>query len=282
MRARWEEVRASLLSSVTTLQAEQEFRAFRETSTAFTRFESPSALVASLNAPAGDLTEKDGIYRVLVTEAQAGGGQADLATAILWLGLWPGLDNIYRSHLRHFWPNPDDLVSALGASFTAVIARANISRIHRVAATLVWNTERSLIPELRRKWRDESVRADLPEDDLLAESRELVESFLARGVTENQEIVALRARLLAVVGDRDVDLVLSVILGDTQKEAGARFGLSHDVARKRYERALDRIRDSEGVVVPIRPRKVRLEGEGTTPTEGQGDRNRGAAPRNRG
>jgi hypothetical protein len=194
MRARWEGVHADLLRSVSTLQAERQFNEIK--GAVLGRFASPSALVAYLNDPVGDRDEKDRIYCTLVGAVQAKVDSSELATSILWLGLWPGLDSIYRSRLRHFWPNPDDLVSALGASFTAVIARANISRIHRVAATLVWNTDRSLMPELKRKWRDEGARADLPEDDLLAGSREVEERFLARGATEEEAIASLRARLL--------------------------------------------------------------------------------------
>lgn len=77
------------------------------------------------------------------------------------------------------------------------------------------------------------------------------------GRSEPQEIAAIRARLLPIVGE-DVDLVLAVVLGESQREAGERLGLTHDVARKRYQRALDRIRDSEEMVVPFRPQNLRL------------------------
>ena len=255
MRGRWEGIRADLLLSVSNLQAERQFKGFQEA--VIDRFESPLALVAYLTSPGGDLDEKDRIYGVLVSAVQRDAAWSELATSIVWLGLWPALDAIYRRKLRHFARNPDELVSALSARFAAAVGRAELTRIRRLAATLTMNTERDVVQELRQKWKDEARRADLPDDDRLAEEREVESVFRTEGGTEAQEIAALRARLTPIVG-RDVDLVLAVVLGESQRDAGTRLGLSYDVARKRYQRALDRIRASEGVVVPFPPRKTRL------------------------
>jgi hypothetical protein len=255
MRARWEGVRADLLRSVSTLQAEREFKGIHEP--VLDRFESPSALVAYLTSPSGNLDEKDRIYDALVRATQGHVAWSELATAMTWLGLWPALDAIYRRKLYRF-RGASELVSTIGVCFSAAVARADLTRIRRLAATLTMNTERDLTDELKRRGKDEARRDGLPEDDRLVEERQVELRFLAEGSSEPQEIVALRTRLLPIVGRRDLDLVLAVVLGESQREAGAQLGLSHDVARKRYERALDRIRAAEGSVVPFQPKKVRL------------------------
>lgn len=256
MRARWESVRAALVSTITTLDSERDFRSVRETEMALRRFESPSALVAYLTGRGGDLDEKDRIYGVLVGSVHAHAGWSELAAAIAWLGLFPALDAVYRRRLRFFGRNPDELVSALCEHFAAAIGSADLTRIQRLAATLVMNAERRLVDDLKKRWKVEARRADLPDDDRLARQREVAPALL-EGRPGIQEIAALRARLLPIVGT-DVDLVLAVSQGESQRAAGERLGLTHEVARKRYQRALDRIRDSEAVVVPFRPQNQRL------------------------
>lgn len=256
MRARWEGVHADLLRSVSTLEAERQFNEIKDASLG--EFTSPASLVAYLNDPDGDLDEKDRIYDLLVGAVQSRNDRSDLAAAILWLGLWPALDRIYRRRLHRFMPEVDELVEAIGLSFTVAIGRVDLERSHRLAATLTMNTHRDVTEVLKRRGRDAGGRADLPQDDRLAEQREVAPAFLARGGAEEQEIASMRGRLLPIVGPRDVDLVLAVVLGETQKEAGARQGLSHDVSRKRYERAIERIRAVEPVVVPFPLRKVRF------------------------
>lgn len=254
MRGRWEAIHADLIHSVSTQPAEREFRENRSES--LNRFESPLALVGYLTSKAGNPDEKNVIYRDLVNAAQGRCVWTELATSILWLGLWPALDAIYRRKLRFLTRDPGELVSALCEHFAAAIGSADLARIRRLASTLSMNTERRLVDDLKRRWNVEARHADLPEDDRLARQREVAPALLG-GRSEPQDIAALRARLLSIVG-ADVDLVLAVSQGESQREAGERLGLTHDVARKRYQRALDRIRDSEAVVVPFRPQNLRL------------------------
>src|ERR1035437_3953205 len=144
MRRRWEGVHAALVHSTVSLSAEQEFRALKADEGRVDHFEGPSALVSYLRDRAGDLDEKDLIYGSLIRVIQGSSRLSDLATSLLWLGLWPGLDAIYRRNLRFFRGAPEDLVSELSELFTAAVHRADLSRIHRTAATLIRNTERDL------------------------------------------------------------------------------------------------------------------------------------------
>ena len=189
MRARWESVRRSLASSVFTLQAEQEFRTFRALSPALGRFECPAALVAYLNDPGGDRDEKDAIYGVLVRAVQANGQWVEMATALLWLGLWPGLDAIHRRRLKWFVRQPDALVSEIGDRFSEAIARADLSRVHRFAATLVMNTERDLVRGLVRRWKKDED--DLPDDEAFAKRKKAGPFGIPADALENLNVISL-------------------------------------------------------------------------------------------
>jgi len=191
---------------------------------------------------------------------QAGGDDAELATTLLWLGLWPGLDATYRRRQRDFIKTPEALVSEIGTIFTTVVHGSDLGRINRVAATLVRNVEREVREGLKRAWGEEARRASLPreDDDDVHESstgdlRRARRSFLlrTRGVSElgqppridvDADVTALRELLIDIVGD-DADLVIgAAIYGESQREVGERLGLNHEVARKRFQTALRRLR----------------------------------------
>jgi DNA-directed RNA polymerase specialized sigma24 family protein len=241
MRAKWESVRTALVSTTSTLEAEREFRKSREREAALRRFESPSALVAYLTSRVGDPEEKDRIYGALVRAVQAHADWSELASAILWLGLWPGLDHVYRRRLHLFLPRADELVSAIGELFTAGIDRADLSSIKRLAATLVKNVKRDLVDERRREWRHAAAE-EASSDDRLEWAASEVQEVSSRvdppATSDEFAIARLRGRLRPALGD-DTDLLLTVlIMGETQREAADRLGIRHATARKRFQRAL--------------------------------------------
>lgn len=264
MRARWEAIRTSLIFSVTTLQAEREFKTVRGTEPVLERFDSPSHLVDYLTNRTGDRDEKDAIYRILVWGVQTGVTWSELGMSLLWLGLWPALDATYRRRLKHFIDEPEALASAIGVQFSSAVGRADLSRINRLAATLGMNTERDLVEALRREWTERNGRAELPpDDDLKAEGKSTLD-FLV----EAEERRAMWARIREAVGD-DAELLMAVLVdGLSQREAAARLGISHDAARKRFQRAAGRVKKAFGKVVPFGPRKVRLEGGDEIPEHG--------------
>jgi len=261
MRSTWEALKQSLVRSVGTLGAKSQFKELKKRWMPLARFSDAEALLAYLNSTTGDLDEKDAIYAALVRLAQDRRDDAELAAAIAWLGLWPALDGIYRRRLRDFIGEPEALVSELGARFTLVLHGADLARVRRVAATLVRNVERDVREDRKRAWAEERRRADLPQesdhdpedDDWTGDDRRVLVSPLlrTRGVSElglpprldpAEDIEALRDLLLDIVGE-DADLVLgATVYGLTQREVGERLGLSHDATRKRYQRAIERIR----------------------------------------
>jgi len=223
-----------------TLDAERQFLSARRDKQPLSQFESPGDLVSFLSSTDGSLDEKDEIYAALIEQVQDRGRDSDLAFSIAMLGLWPGLDGVYRRNLRFFPAAPDELVSEICDLFSSNVVNADLSRISRFAATLVLNVNRDLRRRLRRSWDEARRRTDLPDDDVL-DTDEFVRGPWASDASEEASIRAVREWLDAVVGiDREL-LERVLVHGENKKEAGEALGLSHAASRKRYERAINRL-----------------------------------------
>ena len=248
MRAGWEALHTSLVRSVRSLTADKNFNTLKKIEPGLQRFTGPIGLLDFLTSKGGNLDDKDNIYRVLVTVAQRGSTESELATSLLWLGLWPGLDAVFRRALGFYFAAPEELVSDIGDRFTYSIHRADLTRIRRVAATLTRNTERD-VRNGRLDERDEQARrAEMPSEDcsVLADTHPEADSAstlgLVQGLPLAREIAAIRDWLTPIVG-ADADLVIgAAIYGEHQSELGERLGITHAAARKRFQRAIKRIR----------------------------------------
>ena len=247
MRALWQSLHANLVRSIESHSARQQFSSVRQAWPALGRFSDQVGLLDFLHARDGNPGEKNAILEALVNEAQGGGAAAQHAVTLLCLGLWPGLDNLYGRLWRHFRAAPDELVSAISEQFTMAVQRADLSGIRRLAATLLLNVERDIRCGLRRAWAEQNLLADLPApDDLDALMyRQVCRSShlgLPSGADTDDQTDLIRNDLARLVGI-DADLVVAVvILGEGQCEAAERLGISHDATRKRYQRAIQRIR----------------------------------------
>lgn len=244
MRARWEALHSSLSASARGLQFNLSFLEAKKLHPLLTDFSDPGRVVAHLHTKGGDLDAKDRLLALLVALAQRG-EHRDLATTLLWLGLWPGLDGVYRRRLKHFGSQPEELVAELAAAFIALIKRLNLATVTRVAATLVRNTERVVMDARKRQWaqarRLEPDPSDVSVGYCAVEAGGSVLGLRPEASGED-EVADLRAWLIPVVGD-DTELLIAVlVLEESQRVAGARLGLSHDAARKRFQRALCRVR----------------------------------------
>jgi DNA-directed RNA polymerase specialized sigma24 family protein len=226
------------------LPAANQFQDLRRCEPALAPFDSAAGLLAHLAHAGGDLDHKDEIYAALVRVVQARASCPRLAHALLWCGLWPGLDRLYRRRLRYFAHDPDELTEAISVAFTALIARIDLTRVHRIAATLVRSTDRDVMYERRRVLDELAVGAVGSGTALsgLAPAGDGPGEIQPTGLSFAGELAALRARLVPVIG-ADADLVLAVLVLDTdQREAASLLGLGHDAARKRFQRAIHRLR----------------------------------------
>jgi hypothetical protein len=102
----------------------------------------------------------------------------EVASALLWLGLWPGLTGVYGRRVRHFRVSPTSSSRRSPRAFTELVERLDLTTVHRVAATLVRSTERDVMYHRKRAWAEASdgLRVDhedeppatLDEDDFIA------------------------------------------------------------------------------------------------------------------
>ncbi|MBI3184651.1 MAG: hypothetical protein HYZ28_21145 [Myxococcales bacterium] len=250
MRAGWEALHASLMRSVRTLAAEQQFNEMKRRHEVLRAFEDPVSFVDHLHRKDGDLDEKDAVYAALVETVKAGGNGAELASSLLWLGLWPVLDRIFRRRVRLYPEAADELVSDIGDALTALIERLDVARVSRVAAWLARGTERDVVKRRRRVWADQTRRAELTDKSALgavgpieSEDPPPRSQFGLKGdLPDEEEVAVIRRHLLPIVGD-DTDLVIgAAIYGQSQRLLGERLGLTHEAARKRVQRAFERLR----------------------------------------
>nr|WP_216612974.1 sigma-70 family RNA polymerase sigma factor [Myxococcus xanthus] len=211
---------------------------------ALSGFEEPEALVSFLTAREGDSHVKDGLLAGLVTLVQMGTA-ASFFVAVLWLGLWPGLDSVYRRCLRRTEYPPAEVVSSVAASFMALVARVNLSGVQRVAGTLVRGTERDVLKTWRKELAEQRRRArleSLTDVEAGAPSVQWLTPFISRARSFNAEVEELRAWLIPLTGE-DTDLVVSLIVREEDAvEVAASLGVSPETARKRVRRALVRLR----------------------------------------
>jgi DNA-directed RNA polymerase specialized sigma24 family protein len=262
MRARWKALRESFVRSITTLKADRQFKAAAEGNRALQRFEDPEALLGYLPSQNGDLDEKDQIYEALVRGVQSPAEWSEVATSLLWLGLWPGLDAIYGRQLRDFANRPDELVEDISFLFTTTVARIDLAGVSRLASTLIRNVERDLRDGLKRRRNEErcvdelGTLADvLPDGEASIADRDLP--------VDARDLEAVKDWLTTIVG-ADADLVIgAALLGFDLHELAVKLGISHETARKRFQRAILKLKGqlSKKVMkaVPARPRKSRFQ-----------------------
>jgi RNA polymerase sigma-70 factor (ECF subfamily) len=189
----------------------------------------------------------------------------EVASALLWLGLWPGLSGVYGRRVRHFNGEPDELVAEIARAFTELVERLDLAAVHRVAATLVRSTERDVMYRRKRTWlpasdglrvdhEEMSTSIDAEEDDGIAswfdkaslkrwaETEHGSALGLTPGLSFDEDVALLRAWLEPVVGE-DAELLIAVlVLDESRREVGERLGLATDSGRKRVQRAVARLK----------------------------------------
>ncbi|CUW37094.1 putative DNA-directed RNA polymerase specialized sigma subunit [Magnetospirillum sp. XM-1] len=249
MRALWQQIQADFERTLTLHSSNTQFELLRREHPVLGRFVDTTAVLDHLHSRNGDPGDKDLILATLVAAAQRHRNDRDVATAMVWLGLWPGLDALYRRLWRFFRSDPNELASEIAGRFAMGMQRADLSRINRVAATLITNVERDIRDDLRRRWAEAATYEELPDPDEFASHASTSSSFGLPAGTDPDAVAGFVHRVLTDLIGNDADIVVAVVMmGEGQRDVADRLGLGYDAVRKRYQRALARLRDVLGEI----------------------------------
>lgn len=239
----WQSLRKDMMRAIQTLSARREFLALKQDRPALQRFTDAASLLDSLHGDSRDLDDKDRVLAALVCAVQTGRGEAELPELLLWLALWPGLDALYHRLWRHFADAQDNLAAEIAVQFTLAIRRADLSRIRRLAATLVRNVERNARIPLRRARDAQARQVEFPDHgDPGAACCSSPSAFGMGPSGVDTTARLLRERLFRAMG-AEADLVVAVILvGERPGEIARRLGIRPEAARKRCQRAMESLR----------------------------------------
>jgi RNA polymerase sigma-70 factor (ECF subfamily) len=238
MRGSWSALHASFTRVLNRTSAETEFKVMRLAHPDLAAFATILSLMEHQRGNAGDPTARFRVIRTLVAAAQSDESYRSTAQVMVIIALWPGLDAVYWRLARGFPGARDDLATEILSRLGEAILTLDLEKVTAVAATLLKNLER----DIRRDLIDARVDAEAsrPIDDP-AISAALVEATAVD--VGDAPVVADR---LSGLRPDDAHLLRRVfILGETQEEAGQSLGLSQAAARKRYQRALEKLRTQQ-------------------------------------
>jgi RNA polymerase sigma-70 factor (ECF subfamily) len=231
----WHEIRDYLMHSSTNLHFQRSFDAVRRAQAALTPFRDPAALLDGLHRNPGDQGQKNLILSALVSAAQGNGPTSDCALTLLLLALWPGLDAIRRRSILRRIGSADEIASDVLARTTEAVRSLDLGRVNWIAATVLRNTERDMIRARQRDAARESLISDIEPDEVPADQA---------GQQPTAEDAHLRGDLRKLIGADAVLVIRVAIEGFSQAEVAVELGLTEAAARKRYQRAMRKLRDA--------------------------------------
>lgn len=238
MRASWSALHASFIRVLNRTSSESEFKAMRIAYPELAALATIPSLIEHQRGTTGDPTAQFRVIRVLVAAAQSEGSYRSTAQAMVIIALWPGLDAVFWRLARGFPTARDDLATEILSRLGEAILTLDLEKVTAVVATLLRNVERD-------------IRRDLIEARIIAEASQTIDDpAISAAVAEATAVDVGDAPVLAdhLVGisSQDAALLKRVFLvGETQEDAGAAFGLRPDAARKRIQRALSKIRSQQ-------------------------------------
>lgn len=231
----WHEVRDHLMRSSSTLIFQRSFDTIRRTRNPVTPFRDPAALLDGLHRCPGDPDGKNLILMALVEAAQVDGPAADCALTTLLLALWPGLDAIRRRSIWRRIGSADEIASDVLARTTEAIRGLDLHRVNRIAATVLRNVERDMIRARQREAEREGTVSDIEPDDVPTDHG---------GQHPAPEDACLQDDMRKMIGADAILVIRVAIEGFSQAEVAVELGLSEAAARKRYQRAMRKLRDA--------------------------------------
>ena len=231
----WHEIRDHLMHSSSTLSFQRSFDTIRRARDPLAPFRDPAALLDGLHRGPGDPDDKNLILSALVKAAQGDGPASDCALTMLLLALWPGLDAIRRRSIWRRIGTADEIASDVLARTTEAVRGLDLGRVNRIAATVLRNVERDMVRARQRDAARESLASDIEPDDVPADQA---------GRQPAAEDAHLQHDLRKLIGADAVLVIRVAIEGFSQAEVAGELGLSEAAARKRYQRAMRKLRDA--------------------------------------
>ncbi|MBN8485096.1 MAG: sigma-70 family RNA polymerase sigma factor [Sphingomonadales bacterium] len=230
----WHDFHGNLMHSSSTLNFQRGFATVRTSHGALTRFPDPAALLDHLHRGDAPADKKNTILTGLIESAKSNDRAGDCALTLVLLALWPGLDGVFRRSRARRLGQIDELASEILGRATAAIRDLDLSKVNWIAATIIKNVERDILRSHNREAARQGIQDEFDTD---------LHGGIADFVDPDLSPERLLAELTDLIGV-DAELVLRVVIdGYTQAEAGKEIGLSEPAARKRFQRALKRLRD---------------------------------------
>lgn len=238
MRASWSALHSSFTSILNRSSAETAYTAMRQAYPELAQFPTIAAVMEHQHSATMDAAARFGVIRVLVAASQSDQAFRSTAQIMVILALWPGLDAVYWRLWRGFPDSRCDLAADISARLGEAIVTLDLDCVSSVTATILRNLERDVRRDLIRARLTSG--AVLPISDPAIEAQASLLSWQG-----NPEARLLDDRLLDL-GPQDAHLLKRVfLLGETQEEAGRALRLSPSAARKRFQRALQKLRSDE-------------------------------------
>lgn len=238
MRATWSALHSSFTSVLNRTSAETAFAAMRQAYPELAQFPTIAAVMEHQHSATTDGAMRFGVIRVLVAAAQSDLVFRSTAQIMVIVALWPGLDAVFWRLWRGFPDARSDLAAEIIARFGEGILSLDLQKVAAVTATLLRNLERDVRRVLINS--RQTTEAIQPISDPVIEAQATM--FAWNGSIETQP---LNDRLVDL-RPLDAHLLKRVfLLGETQEEAGRALGLSPSAARKRFQRALRKLRSDQ-------------------------------------
>ena len=231
----WHEIRDHLMHSSTNLHFQRSFDTLRCAHAALAPFRDPAALLDGLHSTPGDQGQKNVILSALVRAAQGDGPASDCALTLLLLALWPGLDAIRRRSLWRKIGSADEIASDVLARTTEAVRSLDLGRVNWIAATVLRNVERDMIRVRQRDAARERLASSIEPDEISADQV---------GRHPAAEDAHLQDDLRKLIGTDALLVIRVAIEGYSQADVALELGLTDAAARKRYQRAIQRLRDA--------------------------------------
>jgi len=241
MRASWSALHASLIAILNRTSSETAFTAMRQTGAELHRFQSIASVMEHQHFPDTDAETRFGVIRALVAAAQSDHFFRSTAQIMVIVALWPGLDAVFWRLWRGFPGAREDLSGEIISRISDAILTIDLERVTAVTATLLRNLERDIRRDrTRARLLAEDVRhIDNPVVEAKATLQAWWSTFDAGSIDDHlADLAPCDARLLK----------RTFLFGETQEEAGRALGLSPAAARKRFQRALEKLRSRRKIL----------------------------------